>query len=274
MKIIAIGDNVIDLYVDQNIMYPGGNALNVAVFSKRYGVEKSSYVGIIGDDLEGKHIEESLKKEEVDTSRIRRAIGETGKTEVVLNDEGERVFGSWNYGGVQSQLKINISREDLEYIKQYDILHSSVYSYLESELAMLSEYVPLSFDFSLKREGNYLEKVCPYVTYSFFSGSDLSKSECIELMDLAHSFGAENVIITRGDKSVLFSDGESLYEQSSLQTTIVDTLGAGDSFIAMFLTQYHLTKDPEKSLSKAVEAAAKTCTTFGAFGNGIKATKD
>ena len=50
MKIISVGDNVVDCYRDQQIYYPGGNAVNVAVNCKRFGAEKSSYIGIFGDD--------------------------------------------------------------------------------------------------------------------------------------------------------------------------------------------------------------------------------
>lgn len=49
MKLIAVGDNVVDYYQDQETFYPGGNALNVAVLAKRLGHE-SSYIGIVGND--------------------------------------------------------------------------------------------------------------------------------------------------------------------------------------------------------------------------------
>ena len=31
MRMIAVGDNVVDCYLDQRVYYPGGNAVNVAV---------------------------------------------------------------------------------------------------------------------------------------------------------------------------------------------------------------------------------------------------
>ncbi len=270
MKLIAVGDNIMDCYTDQKTMYPGGNALNVAVFSNRYGAEKSSYVGIIGDDREGSHLKETLEKEAIDISRLRTAVGESGKTNVVLNEKGDRVFGSWNNGGVQSELKLRFNGEDIHFIKQHHLLHSSVYSYLESELPSLSNYVPLSFDFSTKREEEYLKKVCPYLTYAFFSGSDLNKENCLRLTDLAHRLGTKKVLITRGDRSALFSDQTNIYEQPSPPILVTDTLGAGDSFIAMFLTKYHETQHAEQSLFDSAEAASKTCTYFGAFGYGLK----
>ncbi|UUZ81205.1 hypothetical protein LJK88_41995 [Paenibacillus sp. P26] len=48
MRLIGIGDNVVDYYQDQGVMYPGGNVLNVAVAAKRSGAEACAYLGITG----------------------------------------------------------------------------------------------------------------------------------------------------------------------------------------------------------------------------------
>jgi fructoselysine 6-kinase len=72
MKLIAVGDNVTDCYVDDNVYYPGGNAVNVVVNSKRDGAEKASYIGIFGNDENAKWIQECLVKEEIDMSRSRK----------------------------------------------------------------------------------------------------------------------------------------------------------------------------------------------------------
>lgn len=269
MKIIAVGDNVVDLYLDRNLMYPGGNALNVAVFCKKYGVEKSSYIGITGSDREGNHIEEALKKESVDISKLRKAVGETGKATVTLSKDGDRVFSGWNHGGVQSELKLQFTADDIDFIKSHKVLHTSVYSYLESDLPLLSKSILLSFDFSTYREESYVKSICPSLEFAFFSGSDLFRSECLELINLAHESGAKNVIVTRGEKGALYSNSESVFEQKSVETEVVDTLGAGDSFISMFLTQYYQLDDVKQVMQKAAEAAAETCKYYGAFGHGI-----
>ena len=35
MKVIGLGDNVVDKYEHLRLMFPGGNALNFAVFAKK-----------------------------------------------------------------------------------------------------------------------------------------------------------------------------------------------------------------------------------------------
>lgn len=42
MKLIAVGDNVTDCYLNEGVFYPGGCCVNVAVNSKRMVPRKSA----------------------------------------------------------------------------------------------------------------------------------------------------------------------------------------------------------------------------------------
>jgi fructoselysine 6-kinase len=273
MKLIGVGDNVVDYYEDRGEMFPGGNALNVAVLWKRYGVEEVAYVGILGNDEEGDHILDSLKKEKIDVSNIRRAIGPTGEAVVTLDESGDRKFVGSNKGGIQKILKLNFPQQELEALKDYSLLHTSVYSYIENELPLLKKYVDISFDFSTKYDDNYLELVCPYVKFGIFSGGDLSVEECHDLIKKVHKAGTQNAIVTRGSQGSLFSDAHNLYEQSIFETEVVDTLGAGDTFVAVFLKEYLLHGEAQEAMKKGSAAAAETCSHFGTFGYGKKREK-
>lgn len=265
LKIVSVGDNVIDFYEDLNKGHPGGNAVNVSVFMKRLGAEKSKYIGIVGNDRNGETIKKSLENESVDIEGIRTAIGETGLTSVIIDKKGDRIFNSWNGGGVQSQLKLNFTKDEIQTFKSYDLLHTSVYSYLENDLRYISNYTDISFDFSTEYGERRIRKVCPHVDYAFFSASDLSNEEIKLLFELAHSLGTKHVIITMGEKGAIMSvDGEKTY-QKAYQTKVVDTLGAGDSFIAALLYNMFRTSDIHLSLDKASKFAAKTCGYYGAF---------
>ena len=49
-KLLGFGDNVVDIYDHQKTMYPGGNCVNVSVYGKMSGCEKTAYMGYFGDD--------------------------------------------------------------------------------------------------------------------------------------------------------------------------------------------------------------------------------
>ncbi|MBX0315290.1 PfkB family carbohydrate kinase [Planococcus glaciei] len=270
MKLIGVGDNVVDFYKDKGEIYPGGNAVNVAVLSKRYGAEKSSYLGILGNDMAGDHLAASLEAENVDISRVRKGYGQNWESIISLNDEADRIFiGSNKDTCVQAVMKLKFNQEDLAYIQTHDLLHTSMYSSIEKDLPELAQIIPISYDFSFQFEEEYIKQICPHVHYAFFSGSELTKEQCIELIEKASAYGAQVIGVTRGSKGALFYKEGTYYEQSVIETDVVDTLGAGDSFIAMFLTHYHRTNRMEEALSKAAKAAADTCKIYGAFGYGI-----
>ncbi|KPV57989.1 hypothetical protein QJ48_19065 [Paenibacillus sp. A3] len=269
MKLIGVGDNVVDFFMDRGEMFPGGNALNVAVLSKRCGAEQCAYMGIIGNDEAGDHVLRSLRAEGIDVSRIRRAYGPNGLAVVALDEQGDRRFVRSNKGGVQKSMTLRFTEEDLAYLGQFDVLHTSVYSYVERDLPLLSGYADLSFDFSTKRDPDYLRNVCPNLKYAFFSGSDLTEAECGKLIADVHAYGTSVVGVTRGGHGAMFSSGGRLYKQAIAEANVVDTLGAGDSFIAAFLTAYGSGAEMQEALRFAAEAAARTCAHYGAFGYGV-----
>ena len=91
MKIAGIGDNVIDRYMNMGIMFPGGNAVNVAAHAALLGAE-AAYVGSIGADREGKILKNALESLGVDLSQcIFDPEATTKKCDVNVID-GERHY--------------------------------------------------------------------------------------------------------------------------------------------------------------------------------------
>jgi fructoselysine 6-kinase len=272
MKLVAIGDNVVDFYLDQGLIYPGGNALNVAVSAKRNGAEACAYIGITGDDAAALHVLETMSWEGIDAARIRRAYGPNGEATVTLNEEGDRIFVGTNRGiRMPSLLQLRLTEEDLTYIGQYDLIHTSVNSDIEHELERLSEW-PVSFDFSTSKRWNeaYLKQVCPHLAYAFFSGSDMSMADIRDLTAYVHELGVKVVGVTRGAEPAQFSVEGIRYEQPPVPADILDTMGAGDSFIGAFLAAYHGTWKMQEALVQAARSAAATCAHYGAFGYSMK----
>ncbi|ERI89760.1 kinase, PfkB family [Clostridiales bacterium oral taxon 876 str. F0540] len=266
MNIIAVGDNVADCYLDQKLFYPGGNAVNVAVNCKRYGFDKSAYIGIFGNDEKAEHIKWALDKEGVSYERSRCMLGISGQPRVNLTQEGDRVFVGGPKNTVQHTVRLRLTPDDLDYISKFDVCHTSCYSSIEQELLNIKKFCDISFDFSDYKYEDYLKKVCPNIKFAFFSGSSLELEEIKDIIRKCHELGTEIVGVTRGGKGALFSKNGEIFEQSIKETEIVDTMGAGDSFIAGFLTSYLDSKDMVKSLDFAADCAAKTCTFHGGFG--------
>lgn len=263
-SLIAVGDNTLDVYLDQNIEYPGGNALNVAVFAARLGA-RSAYLGCVGDDRHGQYLLDCLQQEGVDASRCRTLSGANGWA-CVDNVEGERVFLGSD-PGVCRQLRLDA--DDLAYIGTFPLAHSSLYSGLEDQLAQVRQSSGcLSFDFS----DNWVEfdwqALIQHVDVAFFSAADLSSAQAIELANAMRAKGPAVVVITRGAQGALAVDAQGVHEQAARPCAFVDSMGAGDGFIATFLLAWQARHPLAECLARGVDHAGQVCGWAGGFGHG------
>jgi fructoselysine 6-kinase len=264
MQLAGVGDNVVDRYRDLGMMFPGGQALNVAVHARRAGIS-TAYLGAVGDDRAGRHVVEAIEAEDVDASHVRVVQGSNAYAEVGLAD-GNREF----IGGDAGVSRFRLSDDDLAFLRDAALIHSSESSYLEGQLDLLSAAAPLSFDFSVRRDPAYLDPLLPFVTIAEFSLADLDDEEAGAWIERIHRAGPRLVLATRGASDAMLSDGRRTWRQPSRPTHIVDTLGAGDAFIARVLVGVVREEPFDVSLAHAAEIAATTCSSYGAFGHGIE----
>lgn len=278
IKVIGLGDNVVDKYEHIKTMYPGGNALNFAAYAKKLGI-KSAFLGAFGSDNESEHVQNTINELGLDISRCRHFNGENGCARVTL-ENGDRVFLGSNSGGVLRENGLNLTEDDLEYIKNFDLLHAGLYGYTEPELNKIRQLnVPISFDFSDDFTMEEVERIAPKVDFSFFSCSHLKTDEILNLIMKTYRLGSKIVLVTMGEKGALLYDGDKFYAQEPELVEAIDTMGAGDSFITAFLVNYirkvkenKLDKETiiKESLNEGAIFSAKTCLIEGSFEYGKK----
>lgn len=133
---LGFGDNVVDRYEHIHTMYPGGNAVNFAVYAKKCGAARSAYMGIFGNDAAAEHVIASLEDEGIELDKCEQMIGENGAARVTVVD-GDRVFLGSNEGGIRGDARYVLDRFDLAYMKQFDVVHSGNYCFTERELPKL-----------------------------------------------------------------------------------------------------------------------------------------
>lgn len=262
MRILGVGDNVVDRYRDLGLMFPGGNALNVAVAAARAGAE-AAYLGAVGTDRAGEVVLAGLRAEGVDTSHVRVVRGPNAYADVTL-DNGDRIFVGSEIGVSRFQL----TAEDLAWAATFDLVHTGDCSMLEDQIADLARVAPVSFDFSVQHDPAYVEPLLPHLTVACFSASDLADDAAVDLLAAAVARGPRLALATRGTAPAILHDGHRTWRQAAVPTTVVDTLGAGDSFIGRFLVGVVAGEDPALTLEAAANAAAVTCGDYGAFGHG------
>jgi fructoselysine 6-kinase len=278
MKIIGIGDNTIDDYAHIRTLFPGGNALNVAVYAAKLGCD-SAYQGVFGNDAAAEHMQQTLAEMGVDGSHCRRADGPSGRATLTIED-GERVFIGSNGGGVRTSVSMEFIFDDIDYLQSFSIAHTSTYSYMDDHLARLQPLIPIvSYDFSDDFDAEHALSLCRYIDIAFFSCSELTEEATIDLLQEAVSRGCTLSVATRGPLEAILFDGQSWFRQAPYSVTPTDTLGAGDAFICGFLVSYIAdqagpevkpTSSIEDALKKAASFAAEICQVQGAFGHGLR----
>ena len=263
--VIGVGDNTVDRYLHLGKMFPGGNAVNVAVHARRMGC-RAAYLGWIANDPHGRLVHQALSEEKVDLSHSRMVEGKGAFCEITLKD-GDRVFGEYS-DGVCGQIALN--QEDLEFIGSFNLVHTSVYSHLDDQLEILAGHsTNLSYDFSQEWDKALLKKNLPFTDFALISNPAESIMVNKDLINYASGIGSAKLLITNGKEGAVFFDGNSLLLQKVIRISgVVDTLGAGDAFAARFMVDYLNGVSVSEALENAAHAAAQACTYFGAFGHG------
>lgn len=269
-RLLGLGDNTVDTYVDRGLQFPGGNAVNVAVQAKRLGAE-TGYLGCLGSDEAGTLIVEALTQEGVDIARCRirpgpnaRAfIGHDGRDRRFLRSE-PGVRGEWG----------PFDRDDLAYVGGFDLVHSSIYSELGAALPVIRGAARrLSYDFSERWTDENLATTLPAVDIAFLSHPSASDTECRALLERCVGWGAGMVVATRGAKGAVALVGGRFHEQAASPASVVDTLGAGDGFIAACLLAILDGAGIAAALAAGAKQAARVCGYQGGFGHGLTWTQ-
>ena len=158
-KVLGFGDNVVDLYEHSHMMYPGGNCVNLCAYSKMFGVERAAYMGYFGSDDIAEFVISVLNELGIETVKCKQLVGENGWSKCTLRD-GDRIFGDYNEGGVRGKTPYILDRFDLEYMKEFDFVHTGNYCYTESQLKVMKEAgIKISFDFLMTLPKNIMKNM-------------------------------------------------------------------------------------------------------------------
>lgn len=260
---VAVGDNCIDNYLPPvSRTFVGGNALNVAVAMRRRGIA-AAYAGAVGPDEDGRRVIEALRKEGVDTSLVRVLPGLTPVTDVRVAG-GERAFLREELGVMRD---FRLDEPALEAIGRHELVHNTA-------LGQTLEYLPafqaagatVSFDYSDRQEQALFDETLPYVDLAFVSCPEVGRGAAEEVARRLTEAGPRVVVVTMGVQGSLVWDGSRVWHQPALPVPrVVDTTGAGDAFIGVFLAGWLLGEPMDSIMRTAAARAAETCAFYGAW---------
>lgn len=260
LRAIGVGFSCVDVYEKLDKYYPTGNGVDWAVHLQRMGVQ-TSILSVVGTDIYGEKMKEALKKEGIDISYLHTKEGETCKMLMDLKDGVDRVHLE-EIEGVMKDFAL--TKEDKDYICQYPYMHTDLFGNVLEDLEELHNAgVKVVMDFSAFSEDPEFcrDEYFSWVDYAFLS-CEKEDDHVISHLQKIKSFGPQTVTATFGDKGSLCYDGERFYRHGIVETKVVNTVGAGDSYIAGFTYGIMNGWDIPACMKKGAEVSAGVVAKF------------
>ncbi|MBS7707132.1 fructoselysine 6-kinase [Chelatococcus asaccharovorans] len=277
LRVLGLGDNVVDRYLNAGVMYPGGNALNFAAYAKMLGAD-AAYLGTFGTDRAARHVRDTLEALAIPTPHCRVVEGANGHADVRIVD-GNREFVFSNRGGVAREHPFVPDAADLDYLATFALVHTSCYSHLNPQLAVLRPACALlSYDFSYRWQvDDLIAPVAPHLDFAALSAGDVGRERAMLALRETVAQGCGLALATLGAEGAIAYDGEHFITVVPEPTDVVDTLGAGDAFItatmlALIASGWRRGMRPPPDVLRAAlghgaQFAARICRIEGAFGH-------
>lgn len=269
LKAVCYGEVLWDVFPSHKKI--GGAPLNVALRMNSLGIA-TTMISRIGNDEDGDNILSFLKDQQMGFDSIQ--VGEdykTGVVNVMINEKGNASYdimypSSWD--------KISLTNEMIKKVSESDV-------FIFGSLICRDE-VSRSTLFALLDKAKY--KVldanlrAPYYTTEVLVKL-MSKADFIKLNDeelweisrkldspynsfeqnikfIAEKTNTKQICVTKGAFGAVLFHHEKFYYNSGYLITVIDTVGAGDSFLATLTARLLKGKSPQKSLNYACAVGA------------------
>ena len=240
----------------------GGPAANAAVTVARLGLQ-AAFVGYLGNDIFGNaHIDE-LQQAGVNTTLVARGDHSSALSVVMVKPDGSRALV--NYRKPESFLAPD--SVDFSSIDARVILFDGHEPYISPALAKSARQrgiITLLDAGSLHSGTEELAGLVDYLVCSESFGLNFTgESTEDKALEKLGSY-ASNVIITVGDRGLVWKNSEGSGREDTFKITAVDTTGAGDVFHGALAACLAEKREWRQSLAYASAAGALCCTKIGA----------
>lgn len=249
-------------------VYPGGKGNNVSVILSNLG-HSSKALGFTAG-FAGEALENMLKEFGCDTAFIRLPEGSTRINVKINAGEETEINGQ---GPVITEEAQSALFEQLDALKEEDILvlAGSIPNTLPSDIyeRILEHLQGRGIHFVVDATKELLLKVLKYHPFlikpnnhelgEMFGVTLKTRDEIVTYAKKLQEMGAENVLVSMaGDGAILLTEDGIIYKAKPPKGKVLNSVGAGDSMVAGFLTGYLNTGEYEKAFRLGVVTGSAT----------------
>ena len=261
----------VEKLIDSYTLAIGSSSAIFACGTARLGL-KVAFIGVCGDDIFGRFMLDEMQKRDVDISSvIVRSGGKTGIS-VILNRDADRAI--LTYPGTIGELQASdISDELLQLARHIHVASYFLQTDLQPNLPALFHRAH-SLGLTTSLDTNY-DPTEQWIGFDeLLSATDIffpNKTEALSLTgadtieDAARQLASQSklAVIKLGAEGAMLQNSDKTFLASTIPVSVVDTIGAGDSFDAGFLYGYLNRWELEKSLRLATVCGALSTQAAG-----------
>ncbi|MFB9056738.1 carbohydrate kinase [Mariniflexile ostreae] len=276
-NIVCFGEVLWDVFPAHKKI--GGAPLNVALRLQSLD-NHVSIISRIGNDKKGKKIEAYIIEQGVYAENLQ--VDEklkTGKVKVMLNQKGSASYDikfprAWDNIQLNENTE-NITRNADAFIYGSLVARDETSRHTLYALLKLAKYKV--FDINLREPYytidvlNHLMKAADFIKFNddeIFEIGDLfdSKTHSLEqnIKFIAEHTNTKTICVTKGRHGAILYCNDTYYYNSGYQIEVVDTVGAGDSFLASLINMLLKDGKPQDALDFACAIGALVAGSEGA----------
>ena len=283
-NIICYGEVLWDVF-PSGLKKIGGAPLNVALRLKTMGCD-SGLITKVGDDHLGKELIDYVAAQELPIETFQKdKTYKTGEVLVHLDASGTASYTiskdvAWDYIQLTENIKNKVSeadafifgtlaaRSEVSRVTLMALLDVAKFRVLDVNLRPphytkeILEIVLQKADFIKMNDEELFEIV------NLFGFESRDEKQCI--LHVVEKFETKQICVTRGSKGAILYDSGNFYHHSGYKVKVVDTVGAGDTFLATLLTQILQGQNPDTALDYASALGAMVAGSEGANPNFTK----
>jgi len=243
-------------------IYPGGKGINVSIVLQNLGIENTA-LGFVGD-FTGAQIEKIVKKRGCHTDFIEAEKGFSRINVQIISNEESAINGQ---GCFISEDNIAALFAKLNTLKDGDmlVLAGSIPNTLPSDMyerimeRLQDKQIRIIVDatqdllLNVLKFHPFLIKPNHHELGDMFHKTLKTDEEITLHAEKLKEMGAQNVLVSMaGEGAILVSADGQVYKMKPPEGKLVNSVGAGDSMVAGFITGYLKTKDYKEALKMGI----------------------
>ena len=265
LKFVSYGEVLFDVF--KNAKKIGGAPLNLALRIKSFGFPVSM-ISAVGNDEDGNTLIDYIKDHGIDSSGIIvKNDYDTGVVTVALSESGSATYtiehpSAWDKIETNNTLKNIVSSSNVflygSLACRDEVSRTTLYSLLENNKCYKV------FDVNLRAPHYKID-----VLKNLMNHADFIKFNDEELLEISAELGSvsksieenihfisqytntDSICVTKGKHGAVLLWKGALYHNAGFLITVVDTVGAGDSFLASLIAQLLSNGNPQKAIDFA-----------------------